>query len=75
MYSYVIVAVSYEPAWEDSQVGGLEDQLKGNAKKVEGDLTGDEAKQAEGRAQGAVGDAEKRAKGLEDDARDLKDKL
>ena len=48
------------------------DRIEGKAKELEGKVTGDESREAEGRAQGKVGEVKEKA----DDAwEDVKDKV
>lgn len=46
----------------------MKDKIKGKAKELEGKLTGDRARQAEGKGQSKVG-------GLKQDAREVRDKI
>jgi uncharacterized protein YjbJ (UPF0337 family) len=48
------------------------DRIEGKAKEVEGKVTGDESREAEGRAQDKWGDAKDKAEGAWED---LKDKV
>jgi uncharacterized protein YjbJ (UPF0337 family) len=49
-------------------MAGMKDKVVGKAKEVEGKLTGDELREAEGKAQGAKGD-------LTDAAHDIKNRI
>ena len=46
------------------------DQVKGKAKEVEGKITGDESREAEGRTQGKWGDVKDKADDAWEDAKD-----
>jgi uncharacterized protein YjbJ (UPF0337 family) len=46
------------------------DEFEGKAKEVEGKITGDESREAEGRAQGKWGDAKEKAGDAWEDAKD-----
>ncbi len=48
------------------------DRVEGKAKELEGKITGDESREAEGRAQGKWGEAKEKADGAWED---LKDKV
>ena len=53
-------------------MGEIIDKLKGKAKQVEGDLTGDRARHAEGRVDEAKGDVKGK---FEEVKQDIKDKM
>jgi uncharacterized protein YjbJ (UPF0337 family) len=46
------------------------DQLEGKAKEVEGKLTDDKTREAEGKGQNTWGDAKEKAEGVADEVRD-----
>jgi uncharacterized protein YjbJ (UPF0337 family) len=46
------------------------DRIEGKAKQVEGKLTGDESREAEGRAQSKWGEAKDKAEGAWEDVKD-----
>ena len=48
------------------------DRIEGKAKELEGKVTGDESREAEGRAQGKLGETKEKADGAWED---LKDKV
>jgi len=60
-------------------MAGLGDKISGKAKELEGKVTGDESREAQGKAEYAKGDLKDKAHGLKenvkDAARDLKDSL
>lgn len=51
-------------------MGEIIDKLKGKAKQVEGDLTGDRSRHAEGTVDEKKGEAKEKLEDLERDARD-----
>ena len=46
------------------------DRIEGKAKELEGKVTGDESREAEGRAQGKWGEAKEKADGVWEDVKD-----
>ena len=49
------------------------DQVEGKAKEIQGEITGDEGREAEGELQGGWGDVKDKAGGTLDDAKDAVD--
>ena len=55
-------------------MAGTEDRVEGKAKELEGKVTGDEAREAEGKGQGMLGKAKDKASDAADSVRGRDDK-
>lgn len=48
-------------------MAGLEDKIKGKGKELEGKLTGDKAREAQGKAEGTKGTVKEKGQKIKDD--------